>query len=83
MRGSEPMRGLLLIALAGLAAGCATLKNDRTVCPEYRELRCVAGADCSMDETRGCKVCQCASVETNDRQGRIPDRRNPDPYAPR
>lgn len=79
------MRTALAILLGTLLGACATLKNDRTVCPEYRELRCVGGAECSMDEVRGCKVCQCASMdpETTDRQGRIPDQRNPDPNSPR
>jgi hypothetical protein len=50
---------LLLVALAG----CATLKNDSTVCPEYRNLRCVAGESCSYDGARGCRVCQCNNMD--------------------
>lgn len=51
-----------LLAVAMLAAGCAWTKplaHDLTVCPEYRDLRCLTAPDCSMDEKRGCRVCQC------------------------
>ena len=50
----------LLLALSVACASCATLKNDATVCAEYRDLRCAAGTDCSLDRARGCQVCQCA-----------------------
>lgn len=53
------MRWLLLLALC---ASCATLKNDATVCAEYRGLRCVAGTSCELDRARGCKVCRCDGV---------------------
>lgn len=49
--------GLVLALLA-----CATLKNDQTVCAEYRDLRCAAGPVCNMNQARGCKVCQCENV---------------------
>jgi hypothetical protein len=52
------IRFLLLLAAGVL--GCASLKNDTTVCSEYRGLRCYSGADCAMDEQRGCRVCRCA-----------------------
>ncbi len=63
--------------------GCSHLKNDRTVCPEYRDLRCVGAPECSMDQERGCRVCQCGSLdpEATDPSGRQPDHRNPDPTA--
>ncbi|HET9596643.1 MAG TPA: hypothetical protein VFP65_13730 [Anaeromyxobacteraceae bacterium] len=50
----------LLAALAVLAAGCAHLKGDDTVCPEYRDLRCATAPECAMDAARGCQVCRCA-----------------------
>lgn len=56
------MRRAFLLALAlatGPLVGCASLKNDKTVCPEYRELRCMAAPDCSLDQSRGCRVCRC------------------------
>jgi hypothetical protein len=56
------MRRALLLSLALVApplVGCAFLKNDATVCPEYRELRCLAAPDCSLDRSRGCRVCRC------------------------
>jgi hypothetical protein len=53
-----------LFLLAGCAlAGCATLAKDESVCPEYRDLRCPAGASCSMDQARGCRVCQCNAFD--------------------
>jgi hypothetical protein len=55
--------------LKGFAAGfllallaCATMKNDQTVCAEYRGLRCMSTTSCSMDQSRGCKVCRCDPV---------------------
>ena len=51
---------LALLALASLS--CATMKDDQTVCAEYRSMRCMAGATCHLDKSRGCKVCQCESV---------------------
>ena len=52
------MRHVIQLALF-LVAGCATLSKDTSVCPEYRNLRCASGTVCSMDQTRGCRVCQC------------------------
>jgi hypothetical protein len=53
------MRKLLLVA--GLAlAGCAHLKDSTTVCPEYRDLRCLTAPECSLDKARGCQVCRCS-----------------------
>ncbi|HKA88557.1 MAG TPA: hypothetical protein VKE22_12895 [Haliangiales bacterium] len=51
------------LLLAALAGGCATLKNDTTVCPEYRDLRCATSVDCAFDNARGCRVCRCARPE--------------------
>jgi hypothetical protein len=42
-----------------LVGSCATMKKDQTVCPEYRNLRCVGRTNCDMDQQRGCRVCQC------------------------
>jgi hypothetical protein len=54
------MRRLLLLLVL---AGCATLAKDESVCPEYRDLRCPAGATCSMDQGRSCRVCQCNPID--------------------
>lgn len=54
------MRALCLL-LAALA-GCATLRDDQTVCPESRELRCATRTQCAWDRDRGCRVCQCESA---------------------
>ncbi len=52
------MRAFLAAAL--LLCACAHGKDDRTVCPEYRGQRCLAGQTCTLDKQRGCEVCQCA-----------------------
>jgi hypothetical protein len=55
---------VLVLFSSSLAGGsCAHHQKDRTVCPEYRKLRCVAGTRCSMDHARGCRVCQCAPLD--------------------
>ena len=48
------------LAAAWLLCACAHAKDDRTVCPEYRGQRCLAGQTCTLDKQRGCEVCQCA-----------------------
>jgi hypothetical protein len=48
----------ILISLAG----CAHQKDDLTVCPEHRDLRCLGDTICTMDNSRGCQVCRCDSV---------------------
>jgi citrate lyase beta subunit len=53
------MRTLALAAML-LAACAAQFKESRTVCPEYRDLRCATAPECSMDQGRGCLVCQCS-----------------------
>lgn len=55
------MRWSLLIA-AGLGLSCSHFQStkDRTLCPESRELVCLTAPDCTMDEARGCRVCQCS-----------------------
>jgi hypothetical protein len=57
------MRRLFLLLL--LTAGCAWAKKDTSVCPEYRDQHCVAGQSCSMDNARGCRVCQCDPMDPN------------------
>jgi hypothetical protein len=58
------MKALLVAALA-LTFGCAhSQKKDSTICPEYRDQVCLAGQDCNMDQTRGCRVCQCTSFDS-------------------
>lgn len=58
--------------VAGLGA-CAHMREDTTVCPEYRELRCLTSVECSMDEQRGCKVCRCAPAPGVDDRPRAAD----------
>jgi hypothetical protein len=60
------MKPLLWIALA-LTLGCAhsKQKKDGTICPEFRDQVCLAGQDCTMDQSRGCRVCQCVSFDSN------------------
>lgn len=38
------------------------VKRDQTVCPEYRNMVCTAGAQCTLDRARGCQVCQCNPI---------------------
>ena len=52
----------LLVALALVLVAGATTKKDQTVCPDYRDLRCATGPDCTFDNTRGCEVCVCSNV---------------------
>lgn len=54
------MRLLFLVVV--LCSACAHLKDDQTVCAEYREMRCLAGTTCDYDKLRGCKVCQCRAL---------------------
>jgi hypothetical protein len=51
----------LAASLAGLS--CATLRKDQTVCPEFRELRCMTEVDCTYDQGRGCRVCACSDAK--------------------
>lgn len=53
-------RWISTIVLVLASASCAHHKKDQTVCPEYRNMRCGSGTQCSMDQERGCRVCQCA-----------------------
>jgi hypothetical protein len=59
------MRSLLLLLAAALLA-CAHTPKDKTICPEHRSLTCVGGVECTMDQTRGCRVCQCVGHNTYD-----------------
>lgn len=64
MRVVRRLSVTLFLSLSWLAgAACAAHQKDRTVCPEYRDQRCVAGARCSMDHARGCRVCQCVPID--------------------
>ena len=57
------MRALALLAAAVLC--CAYLRpspKDKTLCEESRDLVCLTVATCTMDEARGCRVCQCSSA---------------------
>jgi hypothetical protein len=56
------MRALLVLAAAAAALSCAhgAKSKDRTLCPESQALMCLTVPDCTMDEARGCRVCQCS-----------------------
>lgn len=55
---------LVALFLVTCAGSCATLKNDTTVCPEYRNLRCAGHTYCDMDKARGCRVCRCQALDS-------------------
>jgi hypothetical protein len=64
----------IFLGASNLLAGCAHVKNDQAVCPEYRDIRCVGEARCSYDRGRGCKVCQCQEMdEDSPAAGSSPD----------
>jgi hypothetical protein len=69
------MRMLLLLALCA----CAHVTQDQTVCPESRDVRCLTRTVCTMDASRGCRVCQCeaASVEGPDGKPQPPPAAEP------
>ncbi len=52
------MRFPWLVALV-LLGSCASMKKDRTVCPEFRNIRCAGRTVCDLDKDRGCRVCAC------------------------
>lgn len=58
--------------LLGAAVGCfRQTMDDRTVCDEYRDLRCLTSTECAMDHQRGCRVCRCSDTGIG---GVAPDR---------
>jgi hypothetical protein len=61
------MRGALLLAAV---LGCAHMNDDRTVCPESRNLRCLTREICAMDEKRGCQVCRCEAAAVQGPDGK-------------
>jgi hypothetical protein len=65
----------LVGVLAALGAGCRTLHESGTVCPEYRDLRCLTPVECSMDRGRGCQVCACQRLPA---AGEVPSGVPPD-----
>ena len=72
---------LLSLTVAWLAAGgCATMTNDTTVCPEYRDLRCATAPECSMDKQRGCRLCSCTAARSTG--GEMPSPVQPDIRPP-
>ena len=70
---------MLLLAALSLASttACATLRKDKTVCAEYREMRCATAPECSYDQGRGCRVCQCSPAGAN-QDGQLPSGISPD-----
>lgn len=55
---------LLGLALAA-AVGCASMKKDTSVCPEFRNIRCGGDTICTMDPQRGCRTCRCQAPSIN------------------
>ncbi len=72
-------QGLILAVALGLAgAGCAQLKSNKTVCPEYRDMLCASAPECSMDYQRGCHVCQCRPAAAIGAGSTLPSGLSPD-----
>ncbi|MCA1826160.1 MAG: hypothetical protein ABR567_22295 [Myxococcales bacterium] len=70
------MRLLLLSVLLA----CAHMKDDKTVCAESRNVRCITRTTCAMDRDRGCQVCRCEAFPLESRgDGRMPPPIPPDP----
>ena len=69
------MRFVLCAAITSILAmaACATMKSDETICPEYRELRCMTDTQCTMDKERACQVCRCAPALENETRPTRPD----------
>jgi hypothetical protein len=38
------------------------LEGQTGICPQYREIRCVASVFCMYDELQGCDVCRCSAI---------------------
>jgi hypothetical protein len=67
--------GRAVVAALVLSA-CASLQRDISVCPEYRELRCVGETVCASDPGRSCKVCRCRGF-LDPKQDPVPDESRP------
>ncbi len=63
--------------LLALLLGCAHLRDDKTVCPESRNVRCLTREVCAIDEARGCQVCRCEAASATGPDGK-PALPNPD-----
>jgi hypothetical protein len=69
---------MLLVA----GSGCRQVKDDQTVCPEYRDVRCVGDVRCTLDKDRGCKVCRCEALNADTVSEPQPDDASRDPSQP-
>ncbi len=56
--------------LLALLLGCAHLRDDKTVCPESRNVRCLTREVCAIDEARGCQVCRCEAAAVTGPDGK-------------
>ena len=76
------MRAAALLVALLASAGCAHVKNKGDTCPEYRELSCASGIECSFDKSRGCDVCRCEDATTTNQTptdpALSPEKRDPD-----
>jgi hypothetical protein len=70
-------RALALLVLSVALGGCATTSKDKTICPEYRSLRCATAPECSFNNERGCFLCQCSPASA-DQNGSLPTGVAPD-----
>jgi hypothetical protein len=53
---------LLLLGVVG----CASVSSHESgLCPESASLHCMSAPECSMDRSRGCKVCVCSAPVNN------------------
>jgi hypothetical protein len=66
-----------LAMLFALTLSCAHMRQDKTVCPEYRGMYCATAPECSFDQSRGCSVCQCSPAGA-DQNGGLPSGLPPD-----
>jgi hypothetical protein len=55
---------LAWLFMALLLGSCASMQKDQTVCPEFRNIRCMGRTQCDMDQSRGCRVCKCEDATT-------------------
>jgi hypothetical protein len=77
-------RRLALAALLAALGACrhAFPPGSTTVCPEYRELRCLSAPECSFDRARGCEVCRCSGQDVRPDQAAPPSAVPPDRRTP-
>ena len=53
------------IALVAQVLAPPSLEGRAEICPEYRNIRCVASTLCAWNDELGCNVCRCAALLQN------------------